>query len=394
MNVRDLCDQAENFQDDDAWPQSLDLAALSRTEPTPPQFIMDDWLPCGYATLLAGHGGVGKSAIALHLAVCIAAGVPFFGAPVERRRVMYLSCEDRTGILHWRLRRICDFLELDLASLREWLAVVDLVGHDVVLWERDPRTGNTVTAAYVRLTERMREYQTEVLFVDGISDTYGGSGGSKTEVKRYVNALVGLLPADRGALVLIGHIDKKAARNGASTEGYDGTTGWHNAVRARLYLYPEAQQDENSDRPERTGELILDLQKTNYGRIDQQMKFRWDEQAHLFVGAPVGATAFDRKHRDREEQDGIRRALKGCMEAELYVPAAKQGSHTAYGTLSLRPEFPESLKGGGRPKTRRFNRQIEMLRQLRHIEESNYRRANRHKVATLVLTAEGRAACV
>jgi hypothetical protein len=75
------------------------------------------------------------------------------------------------------------------------------------------------------------------------------------------------------------------------------------------------------------------------------------------------------------------------MDAGLYVPAAKQGRSTAYGTLSLRPEFPESLKGGGRPKTRRFERQVEALRQIRHIEEGSYRRSNRHILATLVLTA-------
>ncbi|MCK6385688.1 MAG: AAA family ATPase, partial [Rhodocyclaceae bacterium] len=64
------------------WPASLDLEVLAEREPEPPKFIVPDWLPCGYATLLAGHGGVGKSGIALTLAVCIAAGVPFFGLHV------------------------------------------------------------------------------------------------------------------------------------------------------------------------------------------------------------------------------------------------------------------------------------------------------------------------
>ncbi len=68
------------------WPPALDLEALAELEPEQPRFIIPDWLPIGYATLLAGHGGVGKSAIALHLGVCIAAGVPFFGLEVARRR--------------------------------------------------------------------------------------------------------------------------------------------------------------------------------------------------------------------------------------------------------------------------------------------------------------------
>ncbi len=64
--------------------------------------IIPDWLPCGYATL-AGHGGAGKSYIALYLAFCMAAGRDFFGVELDQRRVLYLSCEDRSDVLHWRL---------------------------------------------------------------------------------------------------------------------------------------------------------------------------------------------------------------------------------------------------------------------------------------------------
>ena len=151
---------------------------------------------------------------------------------------MYLSCEDRVGVLHWRFARICRFLGISLASLRGWLEVFDLVGQDSVLWERDPRTGHVITGAYGCLSERIKQHGTQVLFVDGISDTFGGNENAKTEVKRYVNALVALVPPDDGGIVLIGHVAKSAASAITTTEGYSGTTGWHNAVRARWYLYP------------------------------------------------------------------------------------------------------------------------------------------------------------
>jgi RecA-family ATPase len=42
--------------------------------------------------------------------VCIALGIPFFGIETARRRVFYLSCEDRESVLHWRLAHICSYL--------------------------------------------------------------------------------------------------------------------------------------------------------------------------------------------------------------------------------------------------------------------------------------------
>jgi RecA-family ATPase len=196
--------------------------------------------------------------------------------------VMYLSCEDRERVLHYRLSRICRYEGINLASLRGWLEVVDLVGHDTVLWERDPRTGFTFTSAFGELAERVKAHETELLIVDGISDTFGGNENARGDAKRFINALVGLIPPDRGAVLLVGHIAKPAAASAATSEGYSGSTGWHNSVRARWYLYPETEPGEDGGRPERTGDLILELQKSNLGRTDQQMRFRWDDEAHLF----------------------------------------------------------------------------------------------------------------
>ncbi|MPZ47022.1 MAG: AAA family ATPase [Betaproteobacteria bacterium] len=375
------------------WPSPIDLSALATREPEQPQFVVKDWLPAGYATLLAGHGGVGKSAIALHLAVCIALGLPFAGMTCERRRVLYLSCEDRESVLHWRLDRICRHLRVSLAVLAGHLNIVELVGHDSILWDRDPRTGLCVTPAFGQLEARMRDSGAKVLMVDGVTDTFGGNENARTEVKRYVNALLALVPSDTGALLLVGHVAKLTAGNAATSEGYSGSTGWHNAVRARWYLYPETEQDEDGGRAQRTGRLQLELQKSNLGPNEQAMTWHWDDQAHMFLPEPA-PSHLDRKVQDRDELQGIRLAMRGCIDAGLHVPSAATGSRTAYLVLAQRPEFPASLKGGGKPKTRRFWRQIEQLRQMQHIAEDGMRRKNRHAVAVFVLTSEGRAACV
>jgi hypothetical protein len=196
------------------------------------------------------------------------------------------------------------------------------------------------------------------------------------------------VPID-GALVLIGHIAKPTA-SGVGGEGYSGSTQWHNAVRARWYLFPETEQDDDKGRPQRTGKLTLELQKSNHGKIDQAVTFAWDEDAHMFLPVDTfGVSRIDRKHRDDAERRGIAYALLGCERAGIIVPSASQGKRTALNVLVLRPEFPVAL----RTAKGRFWTQIEALRQIRWIDEIEYRRKDRHHGAQFVLTQEGRGQC-
>ncbi len=363
-------------EDTATWPRPIDLHALSEIEPQPPRMLIDDWLPAGYATLLAGHGGVGKSGIALHLSCCLALGRPWWGLPVRRSSVLYLSCEDREPVVHWRLSRICRQMGITLADLAGDLDILDLVGRETILWERVPG-GTTYTAGFAELVARA--HAADVLVVDGISDTFGGNENARCDVKSFVSRLLSLIHENRGALILIGHVAKPAA-SGAVSEGYSGSTGWHNSVRARWYLRPEIEQTEDGD--EKTGNLVLELQKSNLGSTDHALRFRWDQGAHLFTGEPIsGKSEFDRRAQETEERDGILAALRGLVADGDYCPAATTGRRTAHHVLSARPELPESLRG--KPNTRRFWRHIEHLRSMRAVREGEIRRADRKITVTL-----------
>lgn len=368
------------------WPQPLDLTKLGAIEPTAPRFVVPGYVPAGYATLLAGHGGAGKSGITLQLAAAIALGAPWCGIPTERRRVLYLSCEDRRDVLHWRLTRIARQIGCDFADLAGWLHLLDLVGTDTVLY----RSGG-LTAAFGALDDMLRRTGAEVLFVDGASDTFGGSEINRAEVKGFVSALLGLIP-QTGAVLLVAHVDKVTARNGATSEGYSGSTAWHNAVRSRLYLRPETAAGDDDEA--RTGALILECQKSNLARAGASIRFAWDEGAHLFIGAPEAQMCgIERKARDEIERRAILLALRGCDKAGIVVPSATAGQRTGLNVLAQRPEYPGSL-GHGRATKKRFWSHIEALRQMKLIEECEYRRTNRHLGARLTLTEQGLRQCV
>lgn len=369
------------------WPGPLDLAALAIQHPQPPRFILPDWLPCGYGTMLAGHGGAGKSYIALALAVHIAAGVSWCGLAVQRRRVQYLSCEDRQSVLHWRLRHICDHLGVEMAALAGWLDVRDLVGHDTIVWQ--PDVEGFTTPVYDTLAAQFRQSGAQVLVIDGVTDVFGGDENSRWQVKSFVNVLLALIDPNEGALLLQAHVNKMSASTNGTTEGYSGSTAWHNAVRARWYLHHETDQDEDG-KQQRTGALSLELQKSNLGRADQTITFRWNDEARLFVGEAKAGGALHASiaaNRDREERESILAAIGAVIKRGDHVPAATTGNRTAYHVLAASGQLSQTLIGATANR-RRFWRHIEHLRSMRAIRDGSIRRTDRKLTATLELETQ------
>src|SRR5690606_9991990 len=123
------------------------------------------------------------------------------------------------------------------------------------------------------------------------------------------------------------------------------------------------------------------LQKSNLGRDDQAMRFRWDDRAHMFVAERVHSSREDREARDDAELVGIVNAIDEVTARGDYVPAAMQGPRTAWHVLCATESLPKSLKT--RAARKRFWRHIETLRRNRIVREGQMRRANRHVVVTL-----------
>jgi len=369
-----------------SWPEAVDLEALDSIDALPPRFIIPDWLPEGTATLFAGHGGAGKSGMALHLSSCISLGEPFFGLQPVQRRVLYLSCEDRAEMLHWRLSHICDFMKITLKDLKDHLYLLDLVGKDSLLYNKDPRTGKYITPAFRSLKERISDYKAEVLVVDGIADTFAGNENSRGDVKQFVNMLIDVVPLN-GALILVGHVAKPATILGSkSSEGYSGSTGWHNSVRARWYLYPEQTEDESA----KANRLILALQKSNYGLTDQSIAFEWHTPSHLFVGTQQQpSTPQEKACLNEREQHQVLATIVACQKAGVKVPGAMQGHTTAVGFLRVHPEWPVSLRADRRETRARAKDHLTALLQHGLIRQGRSWSENRNSMQVLEATEEG-----
>jgi energy-coupling factor transporter ATP-binding protein EcfA2 len=254
------------------------LADLATRHIPPHRHFLGPYLPAGEVTLLTGHGGAGKSTLALCIACALATGTAFLGVPAAPAvRVLVFSAEDPAEVLARRVQRLCLHLGLDPAALDANLTVLDATGGDPSLFEEDrnDKRGKP-TPAHAALRRELDAGQFDVLIVDNASDVYAGNEIERRPVRAFVRHLADLVRGRQGAVLLLAHVDKNTSRSGARTgddEGYSGSTAWHNSARCRLFLAPT----DNG--------LELRHQKSNYGPLAPPLRLV------MPAGLPVAAPA-------------------------------------------------------------------------------------------------------
>lgn len=341
-----------------------------------PQTLLGPHIPEGRPSLIAADGGVGKSNIMTDGAVCASQGLEWIGHKWEQCDTLLMSCEDAADVLKFRIKNIARKRKIKLSALFKHLHVLDFVGLDALLFSPG-HGGDERTALYYALKQYIANHKIRLVIIDTMSDVFGGSEISRGEIKRFFNLLRGL-----GATVIVlAHVDKVTAKNPQTTHGFSGSTAQSNAVAWRAYLYHETREN-----GERTGRVIGEVQKANYGETGARFAFEWDADAHMFVGAPMGgATVHERAKQDDEESAGIVAALRACAEKGIHVPAAATGSRTAAHVLVHQAAFPEALRDIKQATVRRrFWRLLEGLRASGEVSEGKHRRPDGKTTVTLL----------
>jgi len=82
-----------------------------------PLFVVDPIIPRDEVTLLSGHGDIGKSYLALAIAVHVACGQDWGPFPVKAGRVLVVTLEDIARRVRYRLARIVSAYQMDAALL-------------------------------------------------------------------------------------------------------------------------------------------------------------------------------------------------------------------------------------------------------------------------------------
>lgn len=277
----------------------LDWPQLEGRDVPVREWALSHWLPRHHASLLAGRGGIGKTLAAQHLGTAMALGAAWVDAIAKPLRVLLWAGEDDANELWRRQIAICGHFKVGLSALDERLYVQSYESVDITLAHQVYGLLQP-TLMMGELTQQIRDYQIEYVFLDNIARIYGGNENDRHQVTQFLSWLTAACaPA---GVCLLGHPSK------AADSEFSGSTAWEGAVRARLYLsdrLPDAPFDPDDPPDEQV--RFLSRRKANYSEKD------W-RKLELHDGVLVPEARADEEHHHRQvsgefAQDIVKRAV-------------------------------------------------------------------------------------
>jgi archaellum biogenesis ATPase FlaH len=206
-----------------------------------PEFLIENLVLAGNVNLLYGDGGTGKTLLALHMAVALAANKPLFGLATKQTDVLLVLAEDGYGVTKDRLKAICEHFEIDRPEdlpIEIWC----LPAHDISLASVTDAGEVMPRPFYADLTKRLEAEAGQFVVLDSLADIAILNEEKRLAVNAFMKRSLGSLCKEYGATVLVlGHPSKTSMNDGTM---YSGSTAFNNAVRSRITL--KAQDIRNS----------------------------------------------------------------------------------------------------------------------------------------------------
>lgn len=302
--------------------------------------VIDLWVPRGEVTLLAGHGGSGKSYVALIAAVHVALGRPLGALTTTRENVLFFSAEDGGPVLRQRLSRICRAYQIDPNELEGRLHLIDASDIDPALHREQKqnvagrRRTITETPLLDALAAVVEDLNAGLVVVDNASDTYDDDEIKRARVRTFVRSLRQRLARPGRAVILLAHVSKSSATAGkaAGTEDYSGSTAWHNSVRSRLSLSLAGNA------------LTIEHMKSNLVRRADPIRMEWNDGVPMLKAClpSIEVAAAERAQRDADKA-ALVAIIQDFDQRGERVTTAVQGSATTFNLLKGMPTFPSRI---------------------------------------------------
>lgn len=264
-------------------------------EPVPTRaWAVKDRIPLRQPTLFSGEGAIGKTLIALQLCTAHALARDCLGMLPEPGAAIYLGAEDEADEIHRRLADIAAHYGARFADIAVGgLHLLSFAGKDAILGSVGRDGVVKPTALFERLHEAARQRQPKLIVLDTVSDVFAGNENDRAQVRQFV-ALLRRLAIDANAAVVINSHPSLTGINSGS--GLSGSTGWHNSVRARMYLKAAITEEGGEPDPELRQ---IEFLKNNYGPKAERILLRW--RNGVFVPEP-GAGSLEKAAADAKAE--------------------------------------------------------------------------------------------
>ncbi len=358
-------DLKEASNDDVAMLLEVSLGDLMAAEPEAPQFVIQPLVPRRVVTLFGGHGGIGKTYLALVLAAHIACGRPWATFDIAAGRVVFVSLEDEASIIRYRLRRVIEEYQLPADEVLRNLRVFDGTDVEAELMVEASALG------VVRMidTPMMRQVETavagaDVVFVDNTTDAYGGDVNAPRSVRAFMRRLAKLAKANNAGMVLMAHISKDAAKHGAKDNSYIGAANWHNSARSRIALIDD------------DGRIELRQEKLNWGKKAEPLVLTRTSHGVPVPMAQDGSRESAAQFIASTDAEAILEVLRLATLAGLTVSTATAGPVTAWHALSTLPELGQQYRNA--EGKRRVSAALVRLAREGRIVRAEYKKPDRH----------------
>ena len=304
------------------------------------KWIVEDVIPDETLTLLTGEGGIGKTTLALQLAVAMRIDGEWLGMKVTQGPVLFVTSEDDRKDVNFNLRAILKAEGKSLAHCPD-LHILSLADRDACLAAASTKLGAIAATplwhALVRLVERQKP---RLVIFDALADLFGGEENSRRHVRGFIVLLKQLAIRQKLAVILIAHPSLTGMNTGS---GLSGSTDWHNGPRARLYF------ERPKDKDGKTFDVdlrILTVKKVQYAQEGTVFRLRRKAGFFVYEGKDGGST-FDR--------------AASAAKAETVFLALLQAYEDQGGRVSPNPE-QQLCAGRVRQRSRRRRRHQEGVR--------------------------------
>ena len=179
-----------------------------------PEWLIESFVPKGAMSGLYGAPGTGKSMLALDWALCVAAGLPWHGHPVQQGYALYIAAEGHSGLAK-RAQAWLQHQGVEPARLQSFGLVKDRIAITDESEEYE--------ALFSRLDEEIEKVPTFVI-IDTLARAIEGDENESTAMGMFLNGAERWIE-DYGATVLVIHHGNATGNRERGHTSFKGALG-------------------------------------------------------------------------------------------------------------------------------------------------------------------------